>query len=146
MKDEVRSGPDLKIYGRTGILWWAGNNCKHNPLTDFSILALSCCSTSCSLERSFSVQGHVDYKAQNRLKEEQVAKIMFCKWNISMMHGMDRFNKEQFWYSLQQVQIVVVDFPSEGTTASLTGDTKESGESSNGDDDLREDDKIQLVF
>lgn len=113
MKSGVRSGSDLNRYIGNATWCLEGANYKHKSITECAIRTLSCCPTSCSVQRSFSVKWHVHWKARNRLETGNVAKIMFCKCNISMMYGMDRCKKE----------IGYLYCP-----ATTTGDTVDSGD------------------
>ena len=69
---------------------------EREELREFAIKTLSASPTGSFVERSFSLQGSIHNKVTNRLKREEVAMIMFCRWNKTMMKGRHMINRKQF--------------------------------------------------
>lgn len=50
--------------------------------------------------RSFSIPKCLHMKERNRMKGDKVRKIRFCRWNVTVMRGLDRLYKVSFWKAL----------------------------------------------
>lgn len=69
---------------------------KLKTLSEFAVRVLSCSPTGSFVERSFSMHGDIVSKTRNRIGKEKVIMLIFLKWNILMLSGVRRFNKDDF--------------------------------------------------
>lgn len=93
--------------------WWSGgiSATTFESLHKFAIMTLSCSPTGTFIERSFKMQQNIE-KNRPRLKREKVAKMMFAKWNITMMRSSGKISKKQFYSSLQETAQIVSQYES----------------------------------
>lgn len=101
----------LPHYKGNPLSWWCCgvSETRFESLHKFAVMTLSCSPTGTFVERSFKMQQHL---AKNRpsLRREKVAKMMFAKWNITMMQTSGKISKKKFYSSLQETALIVQEY------------------------------------
>ena len=73
----------LRAARRYPLLWWKRlrSNMLFKDVCEFALRVLSASPSSCSVERSFSLQKRIRTDARNLMDSDKVRKLVYCHWN-----------------------------------------------------------------
>ena len=99
----------LRVFDGKPIEWWEGGNGKSQVLTEFALRTLSASPTAMAVDRSFSAQKLVHTSIRNRLGEDKVDKLMFCRANLLLLKSNDNACKQVLKDCMLQVRSIARD-------------------------------------
>ena len=123
----------LQEFNGEPLEWWKGGNAKSRVLTDFAIRTLNVSPTAMAVDRSFSAQKRIHTPLRNRLGQEKVNSLMFCRMNLLLLKSQDNASKEVLKQSLLQARCIAHDL-SALEANSYSGDENDDEEEESLDD------------